>query len=201
VVTTQACEKYYRSIGGTADVETHVRCDDDTALAWVPQESILFDGTSMTRRLEADLAGNARFLAVESLIFGRKAMGETVRRAFIADRWRIRRNGRLLHAEDLKLSGDIDDLLSRPAVANGATAIATVLVTFPGCGEFLPSLRALLDEMGGASHVQTGAGDRIVVRITAPSGFQLRRRLIPVLDLCCRTVVGRNQQLPKIWTM
>ena len=201
VVTTQACEKYYRSIGGTVDVGTHIGLGDDTALAWVPQESILFDGSSLTRRLDADIAENARFLAVESVIFGRRAMGETVRRAFLSDRWRVRRNGRLLHAEDLKLSGDIDTLLNRASVAGGATAIATVLVTFPDCGELLPSLRNLLDSSSGASHVKTGAGDKIVVRIAAPTGFLLRRRLIPILDLSCRAVAGRNQQLPKIWTM
>ena len=45
----------------------------------------------------------ASLLLAEAVVFGRSAMGETVADGAIADRWRIRRGGRLVFAESLRL--------------------------------------------------------------------------------------------------
>ena len=50
-------------------------------LDWLPQETILFDAARLERRLEVDLAADARLTALETLVLGRAAMGETVRPA------------------------------------------------------------------------------------------------------------------------
>ena len=47
VLTTQACEKIYRSNGPDADVETRLHVEEGAALAWFPQETILFDGSRL----------------------------------------------------------------------------------------------------------------------------------------------------------
>jgi urease accessory protein len=86
---------------------------------WLPQETILFDRASLSRRLEVDLAEGAEFLAVEAVLLGRKAMGEAMREGLFQDRWRIRKNGVLLHAENLRLSGDIAGLTQELAVLGG----------------------------------------------------------------------------------
>ena len=69
------------------------------ALTWLPQETILFDRAVLHRRIEVDLAGDARLLLVEPLVFGRTGMGESVQRGELHDRWRMRQNGKLIYAE------------------------------------------------------------------------------------------------------
>ena len=107
VATTQAAERVYRSAGGAARIATRLTLGAGARLDWLPQETILFDGARLDRRLEVEMAADARLLALETLVLGRAAMGETVATGAVSDQWRIRRGGRLVHAEALRLDGDL----------------------------------------------------------------------------------------------
>ena len=109
-LTTQACEKIYSSSGGTAKVTTHITIGNDAKLAWLPQETILFDKSQLTRHLTVDLATDAEALFVEPVALGRLAMGESRITGMFQDRWRISQGGRLIHAEDFKIGPDISDV-------------------------------------------------------------------------------------------
>ena len=127
IATTQAAERLYRTQPGqTGRVTTRLTVAPRARLDWLPQETIVFDGAALDRRLEAEIAQDATFLAVESWIFGRLAMGEEVRRARISDHWRIRRGGELIFAEALRLDGPVSDILDRPATLNGMRAMAVL---------------------------------------------------------------------------
>jgi urease accessory protein len=190
VLTTQACERIYRSVSGNAEAETHLEMGAGARLDWLPQETIMFDGGQLSRRLEADLTGDAQFLAVESVIFGRQAMGETVRHGCFRERWRIRRGGKLIFGDDLRFEGAIAELTARPAVLRGRRAIATVFLAAPECERLLDRVRVGLGAYGGAS-----AWDgKLLVRLAAPDGYALRRILLPVLS-----VLTGKRPLPQVW--
>lgn len=201
VATTQACEKIYRSCVDIARVTATLKVHEGATLSWLPQEAILFDRSSLSRELDVELAPDAALLLVEPVILGRQAMGETVREAFFADRWRIRRGGRLLHAEETRLEGDIPALLHRATTTAGARAFATVLVVHKDAADMVEPIRGLLGENAGASAIRTPAGNRLVVRMVASGGFELRRQLIPVIDWCNRKLTDTRQGLPKLWTI
>ncbi len=105
VVTTTAAEKIYRSLGPPVTVNVKIRVAAGGTLAWLPQETILFDRASLHRRIEVDLADDAQLVLVEPLIFGRTGMGEAVRNGALHDTWRVRQGGRLIYAEGTQLSG------------------------------------------------------------------------------------------------
>ena len=201
VFTTQACEKAYRSSHGEAHIRTRIEVAAGGHLAWLPQETILYDQSALSRRLDIDLAPGATALVVESAIFGRRAMGETVRSARYRDAWRIRGGGRMLHAENLAFSGDVATALGRAAIAGGASALATVLFVSPDAGDHLDAVRALLGDSGSAS-VWSLAGDheaqngKLLARLVAKDGYDLRRRLVPVLEL-----LNGRASLPKVWSL
>lgn len=200
IITTQACEKIYRSLDGSADIDTRIHVGSGAALSWLPQETIVFDRSALTRRLEIDLAPDAGLLLIEPVIFGRQAMGESVRNARFSDRWRIRRDGRLLHSEDLKLSGDIQALLAKSSVTGGSIAMATMLFVHPDVSEQVEPLRRLLAPDGcGVSAIRSSAGDRLIIRAVAPGGLALRKLLVPAIDYCNRILTGNG--LPKIWNI
>jgi hypothetical protein len=85
-VTTQACERLYRTGSGRAEVDVRLIAGPGARLAWLPQETIVFDRSAFARRLEADLAEGAEALILEATVFGRLAMGEAVRQANFHDR-------------------------------------------------------------------------------------------------------------------
>jgi urease accessory protein len=190
--TTQACEKIYKASAGTAEVVTSIDVAAGARLHWLPQESILFDNASLTRRLEVDLDETAEFVAVEAILLGRKAMGEAMAQGMVRDRWRIRRAGRLIHTEELMMRGDIATLTQEAPVLGGKVAFATVLYTGPSCEALLPKVRGVLGPWGGASHWK----DKLVVRLSAEDGFILRKSLIPVIS-----ILRGGASVPKVWNL
>jgi urease accessory protein len=190
-VTTQACERVYRSLGENAEVSTRVTLGEGAGFSYLPQETILFAGGRLARQLTVDAAADARLLLCESIILGREAMGEDVTHGFLADRWRIRRGGKLAFADDLRLAGDIAAAIRSPAGLAGNRAFATVLKAGPDVEDVLPQLRAVVGEHGGASLV----GGVLVARLVARSGIELRRRLVPALGLLAES------PLPRLWSL
>ncbi|HEX7948466.1 MAG TPA: urease accessory protein UreD, partial [Phenylobacterium sp.] len=136
-VSTQACEKVYRARDGVAEQRAALSVGDCARLDWLPQETILFDGGALSRRLEADLAEGATLLAVEAVVLGRTAMDETVRAGALHDRWRIRREGRLLFADDLRLDGPIAEIGAKAPILAGARAFASLLLVADQAERFL----------------------------------------------------------------
>ena len=128
VVTTAAAEKVYRSLGPDSTIDVKLAVATGASLAWLPQETILFDRARLSRSIEVDLASDARLFLAEAVVFGRTGMGETVEQGALSDRWRIRRDGRLIYAESVRLDGAIAKRLARTAVAKGGIAVATVLM-------------------------------------------------------------------------
>ncbi|MCB1383105.1 MAG: urease accessory protein UreD [Notoacmeibacter sp.] len=198
-LTTQACEKVYKSSGGMAQVRVSLEAAEGARLNWLPQETILFDRAQLSRNLEADLAPDASLLAVEAVIFGRQARGETVREAVLADRWRIRQGGRLIHGEDLRVDGDVSAALALPAVTGGGIAVATVLFVDAGAGLHPDRLRALIaghdGVRAGASFWHVGTSGKLLARFAARDGYSLRKALVPALDL-----LTGQARLPKMWS-
>ncbi|WP_105008227.1 urease accessory protein UreD [Rhizobium leguminosarum] len=192
-VTTQACEKIYKASAGTAEVSTSIEVGAGARVDWLPQETILFDRASLSRRLDVDLDENAEFLAVEAVLLGRKAMGEMMETGLFRDRWRIRRSGRLIHAEELRLSDGVAALAARQAVLGGQVAFATLLYAGPLAEAYLGKVRPLVEgPMGGAS----AWNDKLVVRLAAADGFSLRKILIPVIS-----VLRNGAPVPKVWNL
>jgi urease accessory protein len=192
-VTTQACERVYKSSGGHAEVATALRADARSTLHWLPQETILFDRGALRRALDVELDETAEFIGLEAVLLGRKAMGETLEAGLFRDRWRVRKAGRLIHAEDVCLSGDLGALAARSPVLGGNRAFATLLYCGPRAEALLPQLRALFGEAPAGVSLWNG---KVVIRLVAPEGFDLRKLLIPAISLL------RNGSLaPRVWNL
>jgi urease accessory protein len=192
-VTTQACERVYKSSGGHAEVNTTLSVGDGAALHWLPQETILFDQGALRRTLEVDLAPTAEFIGLEAVLLGRKAMGESVATGLFRDRWRVRRAGQLLHAEDVCLSGDIGALVAKSPVLGGHLSFATLIYCGPHAEAHLARLRDLIGERwAGASHWN----DKLVVRMAASEGYELRKMLIPAISH-----LRNDNPPPKVWNL
>jgi urease accessory protein len=191
VLTTAAAEKIYRSLGPDAAVDVKLDIGTGGALAWLPQETILFDQVRLRRSIEADLAPDASLLLAEGVVFGRSAMGERLERGHFFDRWRVRRGGTLVFAESLRLEGAIAERLTQRATAGDAVAIASVL-KIPGDEASVAAVRAKEKDFSGEVGVSAWNG-LALARLVARDGAALHRDLIAVL-----TAFG-NMPLPRLW--
>jgi len=191
VVTTAAAEKVYRTLDPDATIDVTLTLGAMSSLAWLPQETILFNRARLRRTINIDLAEDARLLLLEAIVFGRAGMGEAVDDAGVFDRWRLHRGGRLIHAEAMRLDGVVAAKLAQPAVADGGVAMATVLIA-PADEAVAAGVRALAGRLRGEVGVSAWNGFA-VVRLCAADGAVLRHDLVAVL-----TTVHAGS-LPRLW--
>ncbi len=185
---TAAAEKIYRSIGPDAEMTVRLDVAAGGRLAWLPQETILFDGAQLKRRIDIDLAQGASLVMAEAVVFGRAAMGEAMNHGMFADRWRLRREGRLIFADNARLDGAIAEKLSASAVAAGGIAAATVLIA-PADEAMIAAVRAL--DFVGEAGISAWSGIALA-RLCARDGASLRHDLIAVL-------AALGQDVPRLW--
>jgi len=190
-VSTATAEKVYRSLEPDARIGIRLSAGQDASLAWLPQETILFDGARLRRTIDIDLADDARLVFAEAVVFGRTGMGEAVERGFLFDRWRLRRGGALVFAESVRLDGAIAAKLGEAAVANGGAAIATVLIV-PGGAETVERIRELHPSFRGEVGASAWNGFA-VARLCAADGAALRH------DLTTLVASLRGGKLPHCW--
>lgn len=190
-LTTAAAEKVYRAPGPAAQVNIALKAAAGAHLSWLPQETILFDRARVLRRIDIDLAEDASLLLCEIVVFGRAAMGERMLNGEFVDRWRMRRGGRLVFAETVRLDGDIGEKLARPAIANGGVAIGTALIV-PGDEALVARIRELSDQFGGEVGISCWNGFAMV-RFCAQDAARLRADMMAVLGR------ASGSALPRLW--
>jgi urease accessory protein len=190
-LTTAAAEKVYRAEGAPAQLNISLKAAAGARLGWLPQETILFDRARVSRRIDIDLAESASLLLCEIVVFGRAAMGERMLQGEFVDRWRLRRGGRLVFAETVRLDGDIGGKLLRPAVAKGGVAVGTALIV-PGDEALVERIRALSESFRGEVGISAWNGFAMV-RFCAQDAAPLRADMMAVLSR------ASGEQLPRLW--
>jgi len=190
-VTTAAAEKIYRAEGPAARLDIALKAAAGAHIAWLPQETILFDRARVSRHIDIDLADSASLLLCEIVVFGRTAMGERMQTGEFTDRWRLRRGGRLVFAENIRLDGDIGEKLGRAAVAKGGVAIGTALIV-PGDEALVERIRELTNSFGGEVGISSWNGFALA-RFCAQDAGKLRADMMAVLGR------ASGEALPRLW--
>jgi urease accessory protein len=192
-ITTQASERIYRASGADAgQMENHLTVAKDAQLYWLPQETILFEGSRLRRSLVVDVDPTARFVMLEPLVFGRAASGEDLRACTIQDCVSITSHGRPIYLDRIKMDGDLATMLGAQAVAGGARAMANLVLVDPAAKGLLSACRDLLPQTAGASLLSDTV---LVVRLLAKDSFALRSALLPILKRLTHDAVPKNWRL------
>jgi urease accessory protein len=190
-LTTQSAERIYRAATEVAEIDVTLALAPKSFIAWLPRETILFEGAGLHRRFEVDMTADAGLLALESYVFGRLAMGETEITGRLHDCWRVRRDGKLVFAEDFRLDGEIAKILDEPACGKGARATATLLYVATDCETKLAALRAKVTDALCDFGASTWNGI-LVARVLSPSPELLRSTILSMVQ----TLRG---SVPRMW--
>jgi urease accessory protein len=180
-VTSQAAEKVYRVLSEPARIATTLKVCEGAKLAWLPQETIVFNRGRLRRTTEIELSSGAELLALEWLVLGRAAHGEEMIGGYISDSWRIRKDGRLIWADGFHAADETFPHLHRTALLSHCKALATLIYFGPRLDAQLELVRDIAPSLG-CHCAATSVGGLIVVRFAAKVSSDLRRALRSLLQ-------------------
>ena len=197
-VIPQAAEKIYRSDHNAVTQVTMSMSGGPAAwVEYLPQETILFDRSRLSRRLNLSLHPTAQCLVGDLVVLGRHAMGETYRSGGFSDDWEIRLDQRLIWADRMAWEGKIDRLQGHAAGLNRAQGFGTILYRGPG---MLDEIRAIISDI--SETVQIGVTEfqeLILIRLLAEEAFELRRGFGEVWGRIRSQLQGLSPVLPRLW--
>ena len=198
-VTSQAAEKVYRALHDPARVATRLKARESARLAWLPQETIVFNGARIHRTTEIELSSGAELLALEWLVLGRAAHGEVVVSGCVLDGWRVKKDGRLIWADTFRISDEIFVHLKRKALLSNFNSIATLVYFGPDLDRRLELLREILSSLG-CNCAATLVNGLIVVRFAAKESSDLKLALRRFLEQFGPELGSGPFRVPKMWS-
>ncbi len=192
LVTTPGATRWYFSDGRTATLSQTARVHDGARLEWLPQESLLFDGSRAHSKTRIELDGNAQYFGCEIIGLGRPACAETFTHGEFDMRFELLRDGELLLRERFVSRG-------APHGLRGNTAVMTLAVSGAADAEILNAAREVCAAVSDALCAATLIGDVLICRGLAAecaplisTSRTLRRKLRPL-------VFGATAATPRIW--
>ncbi|WPZ34815.1 urease accessory protein UreD [Thalassobaculum sp. OXR-137] len=201
LATTQAAEKVYRSDGAEAVLTNSYRVGPGAVLEMLSSGTILFDGSRLLRSTEIDVAAGGRFAYAETVVLGRIARGEVFASGSLKDRIRLRRDGRLVWADDFGLDGDIAGTMAAAAGLDGAKALAMLLLVGEGAGQAVEIARAQAPVDGLRIGASALSGDCVAVRILAGDPAAARTALAAIWSATRSAWLNRPARMPVIWSV
>jgi urease accessory protein len=198
-VTSQAAEKVYRALNEPARVVTRLKAQESAKMAWLPQETIVFNRARLHRTTEIELFSGAELLALEWLVLGRAAHGEVVIGGNITDSWCVKRDGRLIWADSFRITDEIFQYLHRKALLSDCQAIATLICFGPHLGKRLDFLREIIPSLG-CNCAATLVSELIVVRFAVKESSDLKLALRSFLQQFGPELGSGPFRVPKMWS-
>jgi len=198
-VTSQAAEKVYRALNEPARIVTKLKAAAGARLAWLPQETIVFNRGRIRRDTEIDVTPGSELLALESLVLGRAAHGEEVVAGHITDSWRVKKDARLIWADSFRVTDGVFPQLRRRALLSDCKAIATLVYFGPAPEtrrDFLRDIAASLRCQCAA----TSVGGLVVARFGTRLSGELRAALRSFLQQFSREFGPGPFRVPKMWS-
>jgi urease accessory protein len=196
-VTSQAAEKVYRALNEPARITTRLKAYEAAKLAWLPQATIVFNGARLRRETEIEVSATAELLALEWLVLGRVAHGEKMVGGHISETWRVKKDGRLIWADSLRITDGTFPHLQRKALLSNCRAVATLIYFGPEIDARLEFLREVVLSLK-CRCAATSVGGLIVVRFAARVLSDLV--LHNFLNRFSRELGGGPFRVPKMWS-
>lgn len=191
LVTTPAAEKIYRSLGPAVRVANRIEVAEGAVLEWLPQETILFDGAVLERRMHARVVPGGTLLAAESLVLGRIARGEAWRTGRVFDSWRLQMGERLAWADAFGCEAGARDA---PFGLDGAESLGLVLLAMEEAGRQRELARDLTN--GAATLLRPNL---LLLRFLGEAGA-VRAGIAAALPALRAAALSRPARLPRLWT-
>jgi urease accessory protein len=198
-VTSQAAERVYRALSAPALIDTRLKIGDAAKLAWLPQETIVFNGARMRRNTEIEISAGAELLALEWLVLGRAAHGEEVVGGEIIDGWQVKMGDRLIWADRFRAVDEVFPRLRSRALLADFRAIGTLVYFGPDAQARVQLMRDLASQLQ-CHCVTTMVSGLMIARLAARAAAELKAGLREILLQFGRMRAQGPFRIPKMWS-
>jgi urease accessory protein len=164
---------------------------------WLPQETILYDGTRARIEWRAELAADARLLAWDVFCLGRTGSGEAFASGHCALHTRISRAGRLSWLERGGIAPG-SRVAASAAALGGAPVFGTLIVAAPRIDASWISLARSVAPQEGDAGVTSLPG-LLLARYRGHDTEAARGYFIALWRALREPVLGRAPIEPRIW--
>jgi urease accessory protein len=136
-------------------------------------------------------------LAGDITVFGRSARGERLSCGLVLDRWEVRREGRLIWTDTMRLGGDLLASIDHPAGFDGGAGQALILFQGPQAEEHRDAIRAVAqaEEMLAGITLIDGL---LLARLLDRDAARLRQHFAKLWS-ALRPGLGRQGHTPRHW--
>jgi urease accessory protein len=197
LLTTPGAGKWYRSSGAWARQRVAIEAAPGSCVEWLPQETILFDGSLAHIGWEARLCGDARLIAWDILCLARTGSGERYSSGHARLDMRVLRDGRPLWIERGRLEPG-SPVLDSAAGLCGRSVSGTMVAS---AGAF--DDRLVADCRAVAPREGEGAVTRLpgmfVARYRGEESEAAREYFAALWHHVRPAVAGREAATPRIW--
>ena len=191
-VTSQTAERFYQSNMHPALISIDLKIDKQTNFHWLPQETIIFEGAAVDRKITLNMSSDSHCLLAETIVLGREAMGENIQQCHFTDQWRLYIDGKLFHSESIRMIGDVEKLLHSNASANGARMISTIICAGPNTDKLKPIVEKNLASMN-SNCACSFFNKKMIIRLLSLNSASGRAELNQML------IALRKQPMPRVW--
>ena len=195
--TTPAANKFYRSAGPLARLHQYLSIDTSATLEWLPQETILFNGSAVHSRTRIDVSEHSAFIGWEITCLGRPASGESYTDGHFRQQLEMWKSNRPLIIERSLLQGG-QGVLNAPWGLQSCTVTATLLA-YPANKALLElarsSITAHTDTVCSATLLQ----DVLVCRYLGHHAEQAKAVFTAIWSAIRPALLNRNACVPRIW--
>ncbi|MGW8246489.1 MAG: urease accessory protein UreD [Acidiferrobacterales bacterium] len=198
LVTTPGATKLYRSGGDVAVITNILTIAGKGSLEWMPQETIVFDGSHSVTTTDVHLQPDSEFCGWDIVCFGRPAAGEVFHNGSYRQSFRIWRDHRPIAIEANALDGG-SQLLTANWGLSGYSVSGTFLFVTRDT-RALPALRERIENRYPDCRFSiTQMREVIVARYLGDSAEQAKALFADVWSLFRKEIYRRFAVRPRIW--
>ena len=202
LITTPASGKLYRSRqnGSMQTTRTVIEIDEEAMCAYLPQDTIVFDGANGDLETQVFLDSSATYFGWEHTIFGRSAGSLPFAVGRLSQRLSVYCDHRLLYRDHLRID---PETLASASGLDGMTSLASGLLALrQGSQEtdaVVVSCRQILEDFPGKSGVTAVRDGLISIRLLSDRAEDTRNALDSLWSLVGDQIMARTVETPRIW--
>jgi urease accessory protein len=197
LITTPAANKFYRSQQKVARLTQHITIENGACLEWLPQETIIFDGSYATIDTRIDMAADAKLIAWEIICLARPAADESFNRGRLLQGLAIRSQGIPVLTDRLLIDGGHDSLHAQWGL-RGFTVLGYMAI-HPADADMRDAIRPLTGINPKENLSVSLINNMLVCRYLGYHSEQARKRLSQIWDVVRPLVNGSAAITPRIW--
>ena len=202
LLTTPAAGKLYRSRsnGSLQTATTTVKIDDGGICAYLPQDTIVFNGANGKLETNVSLSSSASYFGWEHTIFGRSAGALPFMGGQLSQCLTVSRDHQLLYRDRLQIDAEV---LKSGSGLDGMTSLASCLLILPaeaqGSDKLVETCRLSLKEFEGISGVTAIRDGLISIRLLSSRSEDTRTALERLWSPVGEFLMARKVEIPRIW--